>query len=199
MQLENATFTRIPGSLLDELLFRNFEDEKWIQYHFNNEIQFPDREIRLVIDQLEIGPERIQERYFVDTKEIEDGFEYVLDQNGNVLKDSLGNDVKETVYRQIKAKVIETHQLKTGLVSGQIQHKNLVTGRIDRIPFDSDILFEHFSATFKGDRRALAEDSKRFLGQVPLPFPEDQQMVFDLVNALKPIIGNKVRNLNLLG
>jgi hypothetical protein len=198
VQMENATFTRIPESLLDELVFRNFEDEKWIKYHFNNEIQFPDREIRLVINHLEIGPERIHERFFVDSKEIEDGFEYVLDHKGNVLKDSLGNDVKKTIYKEIKAKVIETQQLKTGLVSGYINNKNPGTGRIQQIPFESEVVFEHFSSTFRGDRRALSEDSKRFLGRFPLPFPNDQQMVFDLVNTLKPIIGSKVRNLNLL-
>ena len=198
VQIENATFARIPESLLDDILFRNFEDEKWIKYHFEHPIPFLDREIKLVINHVEIGPERIQERFFVDTKEIEDGFEYVLDQKGNVLKDSLGNDVKKTLYRQIKARVVETHQLKTGFVSGHIQHKIIATGKIYQIPFENDVVFEHYSATFKGDRRALTEDSKRFLDQVPLPFPDDQQMLLDLVNALRPIIGSKIRNLNLL-
>ena len=39
---------------------------------------------------IEVSPEQIKEREYEDTKEIEDGFEYVLDGNGNVAKDSSG-------------------------------------------------------------------------------------------------------------
>ncbi len=197
VRIENATYQYIPESILQEILDRNFVNEKWIQYHLEDAIPLADREINLRINRLDIGPERIQERFFVDTREIEDGFDYVLDQNGNVSKDSLGNDIKRPRFKLIKARVVETHQFKSAMLSGRILNKNIVTGRLEEVPFQSEMLFEHFSASFQGDRRALSPESRRFLGILPVPFPDNQQMVVDLVHTLSPILRDKVQKLNL--
>lgn len=197
VRIENATYQYIPKSILKEIIYRNFENEKWIQYHLEDDVPLADREITVLINKLDIGPERVQERFFVDTKEIEDGFDYVLDQNGNVSKDSLGNDIKRPKFRLIKARVVETHQFKSAILSGRILNKNMVNGRLEEVPFQSEVLFEHFSAAFQGDRRALSPESRRFLGILPVPFPDNEQMVVDLVHTLSPIIRDKVRKLNL--
>ena len=198
VNIENATLTHIPPYIMDDLLALGFRDDKWIRYYFQNEIQQPDREITVVLNSLELSPERIHEQVSIDEKEIQDGFKYQLDQNGNVQKDSLGNDIKIPVYKRIKARVIETQQLKTGIVSGYIRNYNLLTGRREQVPFDSQIQFEHFYTSFRGDRRALSERSKKFLGMRPLPFPSDEDMLVDLLEQLKPMLNNKVQHLELL-
>lgn len=198
VRFENVTGRPIPESLLDEVLNLNLRDEKWVHYHDRDEIAVPDREITVVINALNISPERIEEHNYVDSKEIQDGFEYVLDQHGNVAKDSLGNDIKQPRFQKIAARVIEGRQVKTAQAAGYIHNQNLVNGHLEKVPFQSEIVFEHFYATFRGDRRALSPESKRFLGITPAPFPDDQQMVFDLIHTLSPIIRDKVKNLKLL-
>ncbi|MCB0664629.1 MAG: hypothetical protein KDC80_02350 [Saprospiraceae bacterium] len=198
VHIENITDERIPDQMLDELLSIGFKDEKWVKYYFNNSIRFPDREIRVVLENIEIGPEKIYEQIKLDEKTIGDGFKYELDKNGNVKKDSLGNDVKIPVFKDIKAKVIKVNQIKQGFISGYIINEDIINNKTDRVPFDSQIIFEHNYAKFRGDRRALSESSRELIGISPLPFPTNQQLTYDLVNTLKPILENKIRRLKII-
>lgn len=52
-----------------------------------------DYEIKLCIIDIVISFEVVREREYVDSCNIQDGFEYVLDECGNVVKDLLGNDI----------------------------------------------------------------------------------------------------------
>ena len=51
--------------------------------------------------------------FYKGEKNIKDGFTYVLDTNGNVMKDSLGNDIKVDKIVKISAKKIEFEQTKS--------------------------------------------------------------------------------------
>lgn len=198
VHIENITDQRIPDQMLDELLLIGFKDEKWVKYYFNNSIQFPDREITVVLESIEIGPEKVYEKIKLDEKTIRDGFRYELDKNGNVKKDSLGNDIKIPVFKDIKARVIKANQIKQGFISGYIINEDIINNRTDRVPFDSQIIFEHNYAKFRGDRRALSESSRELIGISPLPFPTNQQLTYDLVNTLKPILEDKIRRLKII-
>ena len=189
----NATNQYIDPSMLDQIAQQNFNNEAWIIYHFNDQIASADREVRIILDDIEIGPERIHELRYTDTRKIEDGFQYVLDKNGNVTKDSLGNDIKIPAFKNIRAHVVKVHQEKTAAVMGRIINTNLLSGEIGYIPFDAQLVFEHYAGDFRGDRRALSPASKQLVGISPLPFPDDRQMVYDLMQTLHPMIGNKIK------
>jgi hypothetical protein len=49
----------------------------------------------------------------------------------------------------------------------------------------SEFLFEHIYATFRGDRRAFDESFNSYFGQRAVPFPSNEQMVFDTGEDLK--------------
>ena len=52
--------------------------------------------------QINISPEQVKEKQFIKEKQIKDGTKTLLDANGNVVKDSLGNPIKvdnENHYR----------------------------------------------------------------------------------------------------
>jgi len=105
----------------------------WQQYHIRDNRQFDfDYEIKLRITDILVSPEVVREREYVDTKNITDGYEYVLDNNGNVLKDSLGNDVKVPREITVKAWIIETLQQKEANVEGVVEIYNLRTNRLVR-------------------------------------------------------------------
>ena len=54
-------------------------------------------------------------------------------------------------------------------------------------------LFEHYAATFSGDRRALTSDSKRRLDNNPIPFPSTEALIYDALANLKPAMAAKVK------
>ncbi len=180
VQLVSEIHPELPVDMRQKLLNETFVDKKWTKYHFTKLDQPADRMITLILHELIIGPERWIEKQYVDQKEIEVGFEYVLDQNGNVAKDSLGNDIKLPVYRNIIAKVRKVKQQKVATLFGEILISDHQHHRVT-IPLQSKIVFEHKGAAFKGDSRALTPESRKWIDQGLLPFPDDGTMFYDAV------------------
>lgn len=70
---------------------------------------------------------------------------------------------------------------------------------LESFPIISDFVFEHRYATYKGDKRAADINYCNYFNRRPLPFPSNEQMVYqtgeDLKEKLKAIITqNKFRN-----
>ena len=154
-----------------------------------------DYEVVMNLTDIEVTPEREEQRAYVDTKEIEDGFDYVLDENGNVQKDTSGNDIKVTRYKNISAEVLEVFQNKYARLRGRLEYfdlrnKNLLVSE----PVQVEALFENYASTYRGDKRALSDETKRRIGNEPVPFPTDEQLLLDAASLLKPIIKEKVRS-----
>ena len=57
----------------------------------------------------------------------------------------------------------------------------------------TEVLFEHFAATFKGDERALSQDSRSRIGNRPVPFPLDEDMLVQAAERLKPSLKEELR------
>ncbi len=193
VQLVNNSYEYISPRLARDIYRSNFRDDRWVKYHFEEGMAFADYEIDIIIDELEISPERINEKRLVEKREIEDGWEYVLDENGNVAKDSLGNDIKKSVIKKVKAHVVKAHQLKKAFVRGRIVTTDVFSGERDHFGFHQDLIFEHFYGTFRGDKRALSKSSLDLVGIAPLPFPSDRQMIHDLIGEIDPAIRKAMR------
>jgi len=144
------------------------------------------------LTQLQISPERIGETNYIESKKINDGFRYVLDEDGNVAKDSLGNDIKEKDYRTVRARVTEIQQSKSALIMGKITIQDPINASVKAIPFDSEVVFEHLSLTFSGDPRALSSESKELLENAVMPFPATNTLVHDLMRSLHSVIKSKI-------
>jgi hypothetical protein len=178
---------------LRQLNFGN-RNSFWQQYHVDNNprVDF-DFQINLRITDIAVSPERISERQYVDRKEIQDGFDYVLDKRGNVMKDSLGNDIKVDRYVTIEAYVTEVLQQKEAIVSGEVEVISLATRRvIRRQPLTANARFENYASTFQGDRRALSTDSRRRIGNAPRPFPPNEVLILQAADQLKPALLTRI-------
>lgn len=189
VNLKNRTGTIIPGRLERELLdFNTYGlDDFWTEYHQKpeNGIDY-NFGITLNFREIAVSPERISEKEFQRKKRIKDGWEYKLDRNGNVMKDSLGNDIKTDVYKIVRARVMYTKQSKSVLVGGDVVYKDLLGGRdINRHPLASEFVFENEFAKFRGDERALTEEDLDFLEFDFIPFPSNEQMVYDAGEDIK--------------
>ena len=169
-------------------------DDRWRVYDLRpTDERNYDYSARLVIRGIDVSPERLSERTYTDEKEITDGEEYVLDEKGNVAKDSLGNDIKQPKRVKVRAQVVEVLQQKVAVVSGSMQ---LYDYRLQRVVDEEDITaeaqFENYASTFVGDKRALSDQSRRRIGNRPQQFPTDEQLVLDAVDVLKPILQQRL-------
>ncbi len=97
LETDNRVSQQIPGYVSDILEESTavVTSTFWTQYYQNMpDTQQADYIVRLVFNAVQVQPEQIRQEEIHRRKKIQDGWEYVLDARGNVLKDSLGNDVK---------------------------------------------------------------------------------------------------------
>ncbi len=199
--VKNHSNVLMPQAFDRELRRINLSDlqQKWRKVH-NKPLKGVayDYTVTLFITQIDVSPETVKEREYIDDKTIEEGWEYVLDENGNVRKDSAGNDIKIPKKVLIKARVFETYQHKAAVVTGVLEFKdNRSNELLHSEPVTVEVSFENYAATFKGDERALSEESRKKLGNKPLPFPTDEMLILDAADKLKPIVKGKIRRARL--
>ncbi len=196
-EVQNNSAAILPRRFMDEILniSKRDLDSEWKAYYFKPVAgETYDYKAVFRVTQVDISPERVHERAYTDEKEIQDGWEYVLDSKGNVMKDSLGNDIKKPRKVIVRADVLEVFQSKAARLSGVVEIYNTDrNARLDSKPLSTEILFENYASTFKGDRRALSEESKRRIGNSPMPFPRNEDMLVQAAERLKPNLRDELR------
>lgn len=187
--IENQTNQIIPQRLEDDLL--NFDtyglNQFWTVYHAipNKNISY-DYAMQLQLKRINISPERIKEREILREKEVIDGWKYQLDSKGNVAKDSLGNDIKIDKIVKVKARFVEFAQIKSTQVIADVVYVDTKTNALlDTFTIDSAFVFENFYAKMRGDKRALEPEDRKILNNRNVPFPSNEQMVYDTGEDLK--------------
>ncbi|TXE15239.1 hypothetical protein FUA26_00605 [Seonamhaeicola algicola] len=194
VSINNQTQQVIPRRLEDDLL--NFNtyglNQFWTVYHAtpNKNIGY-DFAMQLQLKRINISPERIKEREFIRERDVADGWKYKKDRNGNVMKDSLGNDIKIDKIIRVKARVNEIIQSKESQIIADVVYTNLKTKQIiDTFSFDSGFIFENIFARYRGDKRALEQEDRRLIDNRRVPFPTNEQMVYDTGEDLKAKLKN---------
>ena len=199
---KNDTKMIIPMNLNNALLdFSTYGlDDNWTEYHGTKQKNITyDYGLSIAFKQINISPEQVNEREFTVEKEIIDGKKKQLDSRGRVMKDSLGKDIMVDNIKVVKALIKEVRQFKTVQVVAKIDYINLNSNQLlESFPLSSEFVFENIYAKYKGDKRAIANEYMPNFRNGPVPFPNNQQMVFDtgedLKNQLKGIIKkNKFR------
>ena len=187
--LNNSTDKVIPQRLEDDLL--NFNtyglNDLWTVYH-GNEVSQIDYDFGLILDlrEINISPEQIREKQIIKEKQVKDGWKYATDDNGNVLKDSLGTKIKIDKFKNVRCELYEFTQFKTTQITGQVKYVNYTSKQlIEAFPISSEFAFEHIYANFDGDRRALEEQYLNLTNLRAVPFPTNEQMVYDTGEDLK--------------
>ncbi|WP_452223061.1 hypothetical protein [Lacinutrix chionoecetis] len=198
--IENQTNQIIPIRLQNDLL--NFDtyglNDFWTVYHANTNTNINyDYAMQLQLQRINVSPERITEKQLLRKRDVIDGWEYVLDANGNVVKDSLGNDVKQDKIITAKARFFEYNQLKSTQVVARVVYSDLKQNQVlESFPVNSEFLFNNLYATAKGDHRALTAEDLEILKNRRLRFPSNEQMVFDTGEDLKLKLKNIITRYN---
>ncbi|MDP2088591.1 MAG: hypothetical protein Q8J84_04235 [Flavobacteriaceae bacterium] len=200
VQLMNDTPFAIPHRLEDDLL--NFNtyglNDFWTVYHRQKtENILYNMQLLIRFTSIEVSPEQLKERIIIKEKEVKDGFTYLKDKNGNVKKDSLGNDIKMDKFKTVRSTVIEITQFKTAKVVAKVDYFDTRNQQlINSFPVASEFIFKHQFATFKGDKRALESPYIDWINRKFIPFPSSEQMIFDTGEDLKQKIKAILKNQN---
>jgi hypothetical protein len=197
-RMENNSGTIIPQAFQDEMFKISLHhlNRQFIQYHTTplNDIYY-DYTILLTIKSIDISPEGVKEVHYTESKEIQDGFQYVLDDKGNVKKDSLGNDIKVPKFKTITCNVIELQQTKAARVFGTVDFINNNTKQLlNTVPLNAESYFQNFAATAQGDLNALSPETAKKLGNRPMPFPSNADMIMRCSETIKNMAKSYIDN-----
>ncbi|MFH6957337.1 hypothetical protein ACHRV1_08025 [Flavobacterium aquidurense] len=198
----NETNMVIPKMLQDDLLdFKTYGlNDKWTVYH-NARQKNIIYDYSLVINfrQINISPEQIKEKEFIKERQVKDGVKTLLDSRGRPVKDSLGKEIKVDNYRWLRANVYEFRQFKSCQITAKVDYVDVKTNALlQSFPVTSESIFENIYSTYKGDRSACEDNYMNYFNKRAVPFPNNEQMVYDTGEDLKArlkdiIVRNKFR------
>lgn len=205
VQLKNYSPTKFPQEFEKELLALDLPrlNSEWVEYHINlpgDDTQI-DYMININLRSVAVSPDKQFQRDTLVRATVEDGFDYVKDARGNVLKDSLGNDVKVKKYSNLQCALIQTFQVKECIIQGDVEMQALYPERmIKKEPIGATSNFEHISARAIGDVNALSAEQKKLLQSKTIEFPMDIDMVImcseNLKNAIRGFMEANKRYIN---
>ena len=196
-EVKNQSDKVLPRAFAERILAMSKQDldSEWKEFYFETKegMNF-DYKAVFKVRNIDISPERVHERAYVDEKEIQDGWDYVKDARGNVKKDSLGNDIKTPRYVRLQANVLEVFQSKAARLAGFVEIHDLYRSTlIDTRDISTEILFENYASTFVGDERALSDNTRCRIGNRPQAFPHDADMLVQAADRLKPSLREELR------
>ncbi len=198
ISIKNETKKIIPKRLEEDLLnFSTYDiNNLWTIYHNKKVKQLKyDFDMTIKLRNILISPEQTREKQILQEKQVLDGKKTLLDSNGNVTKDSLGNAIKIDKFKKIVCEINQFTQTKSVKINGQVFFKNLRTYQlIDTFPLESEFIFEHSYASYNGNKNALDIEYLELINLRKVPFPNNEQMIFDAGEYLKLQLKKIIKN-----
>lgn len=197
MQMSAPDHVIMPADFQQRLLSINVQElnSHWMYYTsaYDSTLRY-DYNIIVKLVNISVSPEQLIVNNYAENAQVEDGFDYVLDAKGNVMKDSLGNDIKKKRYRTITCLVSERRLHKEASVGGFVDIYHTQTKQLLRsIPLSTMVTFDAITAVANGDLNALTPRTRQLIQTPPAPVPNDFVMLYDAAERLKPIILDAVR------
>ena len=200
---KNETNMIIPVRLQNDLLdFNTYGlNDKWTVYHNTEQdgIRY-DLGVRIRFREVVISPEQIKEKEFIKERRIKDGQKKLIDANGKEVLDEKGKVVFVDNWKDVTVKINEVRQFKSCIIVAKVDYSNWTTNQLLKsFPLSSEFIFENVYANYKGDRRAADDSYFPNFDKKTIPFPSNEQMIYDagedLKNKLKGILNhNPLRN-----
>jgi hypothetical protein len=196
--LQNTTPLKFPQDFEENLISVDLQslNSEWVEFHTTNldkNIKY-DYFINVNVRNIAVSPDNIAQTDSVVKKDIEDGFTYKLDSRGNVMKDTLGNDIKLKKYKTLQCALISTLRTKSCNIEGDIETIQVNPNKVlKKDPIGAQSFFENVTARAVGDVGALnASQLERIKAQL-VPFPSDIEMVVRTSNSLKNAIRGSIQ------
>ena len=199
VSIQNKSILKFPKEFEDDLLTLDLPNlnSEWVEYHTQNLDQNTEFDyfVNVNVNNIAVSPDNSAEQDSVVKRDIEDGFSYALDKKGNVMKDSLGNDIKIKKYKSVQCALIQTIQNKTCRIDGDIEVIQMNPNKVlKKDPIGAQSTFEHISSRAVGDLQALNSQQLERTKTGPLPFPTNIDMVVRCSESLKMAIRGTMQN-----
>jgi tetratricopeptide (TPR) repeat protein len=197
--IRNSSVLKFPPEFEQDLLALDLPrlNSQWVEYHtqvLNEDTQF-DYFVNVNIKNIAVSPDQTMQRDSVIKRNVEDGFTYVLDKKGNVMKDSLGNDIKQPKYKTLQCALVETIQTKACQIDGDIEVIQVNPEKVvKKDPVGAQSTFENISSRALGDLGALNQQQLERTKSSIVPFPSDIEMVLRCSESLKMAIRGAIEN-----
>ncbi len=199
VSIQNRSLLKFPREFEQDLLALDLPrlNSDWVEYHTQNLNTKTDYDyfVNVNIKNIAVSPDRSDQRDSVIKRDVEDGFNYVMDKKGNVMKDSLGNDIKQKKYKTLQCALVETIQSKACRIDGDVEVIQMNPNKaLNKEPIGAQSNFENISSRALGDTQALnAKQLERTKTSV-VPFPTDIEMVVRCSESLKMAIRGAIMN-----
>lgn len=198
VSIQNSSPLKFPQEFEQDLLALDLPklNSDWVEYHTQNlsDVQY-DYFVNVNIKNIAVSPDNSEHRDSVIKRDIEDGFSYVLDKKGNVMRDSLGNDIKQKKYKTVQCALVETIQTKTCQITGDIEVIQMNPNKaLKKDPIGAQSNFENISSRALGDLQALNARQVERTKTGILAFPSDIEMVIRCSESLKMAIRGAIQN-----
>ena len=200
VNLENQTNQIIPMRLENDLL--DFEtyglDKFWTVFHSKKEQNVDyNYQLAFLFKRIDVSPEKLLEKQIHVEKEIKDGKEYLLDTNGHIVRDSLGNGVKVDKFIKVTSEFFEIHQEKACHIDTEVVLTDKNSRVLESFLLESEFVFAHDFGEMDGDKRALDNYQLDLLSNHSVMFPTSEQMIFDTGEDLKEKLKKIIDDLDI--
>ncbi len=199
VSVQNSSILKFPKEFEQDLLALDLPglNSDWVEYHtqnLNDNIQY-DYFVNVNVKNIAVSPDQTMQKDSVIKRDIEDGFTYVLDKKGNVMRDSLGNDIKQKKYKTLQCALVESIQSKACRIDGDVEVIQMNPNKVlKKDPIGAQSNFEHISSRALGDTQALNAKQLERTRSSPVPFPTDIEMVLRCSESLKMAIRGAIQN-----
>lgn len=188
-RIEDNAEMLVPQQMMQEIqnVDVNDLDKGWINYDsYIDTTTLYHYSVILSVKLIEVTPDNVAKTHTIEKKEVPDGFDYVLDANGNVKKDSLGNDIKIPKYKTIQCNITRYHQTKSARIAGDLEYYDNATDKLMKTdPIVSESLFENRYTLPLGNIDALSPQTQQELNTKPMPYPYPDALVLQAGEIMK--------------
>lgn len=197
--IQNKSLLVFPKEMMDQLLTLDLPalNSDWVEYHtqvLDQNTRF-DYFVNININNILVTPDQTLQADSTMKKDIDDGYNYVLDSKGNVMRDSLGNDIKVKKYKTVQCALIQTVQRKSCHIEGTIDVLQSNPNQLlKQDPIGAEAKFENISSRAIGDIQALNPRQLDRTKAKIIPFPTDIEMVMRCSDNLKMAIRGAMMN-----
>jgi hypothetical protein len=190
--LSKTIYDKIAAIRLEKL------GNEWERYYLFDKDKSYDNYIVIDFSTPEFGAERENVNNYELVAMVEDGLEYLYDDKGKIVKDSLGNKI--TVPRKVltKAWVSEIFREKHSKLDAKVLvYRELKSLPVSNVPVTVYHEFKDSAVRYTGDKRALNNDIMKRLDNYIEGFPTDRDAAEYLGNYMANAVESAIRNLRL--
>ena len=159
----------------------------WVIFHDKKERNRSyNYQVDISIDKLTFEPEKLLQEKVNQQAQVQDGWKYQLDSNGNVMKDKDGNDIKVANVVTVQAEVMLYQQNKSAKLDGTVSIKDLKNKTAPQTKQDfGEAKFQNTYAKYRGDQRAIEQKYYEALQNKEVPYPKDWEFTKYAVSNFK--------------